>query len=117
MASWKGTEYNERRFNSVRNALVHIYLDGVSGVSTPVPGEERRLIPPEDADRTIARARVVYAELVDQKPPRSAKSWHASKVKELDGMINKAVAVRDGRAAQRMTAADYAELRKSLGLR
>jgi hypothetical protein len=117
MASWQGTDYNERLINSVHNALVAVYLDGVEGVSTPVRGEERRLISPADADRYIAKARVVYAKLVDQKPLRSVKSWHDRHVKALDGLINKAVAVREGRAPQKMTETDYAALRKHLGLR
>ena len=117
MASWQGTDYNERILNGVRNMLVAVYLDGVRSVSPPVRGEERRMISPEDADRYIAKARVVYAKLVDQKPPRSVKGWHERKVKELDGLIDKAVAVREGRIPQKMTEADYAALRKSLGLR
>jgi len=117
MASWQGTDYNERLFNGVRNMLVAVYLDGVKGVSQPVHGEERRLVPPADADRYIAKARVVYAKLVDQKPPRAVKGWLERKVKELDGLINKAVAVREGRAPQKMTEADYGALRKSLGMR
>ncbi len=116
MASWQGTDYNERRINSVRNGLVGIYLDGVRGVSPARKGQERRLIGPEEADRFIAKARVIYAELVDQKPPRAVKGWHANKVKELDGLIEKAVAVREGRTEQKMTDADYAELRKYLRL-
>lgn len=116
MASWKGTDYNERIFNSVRNGLVSIQLDGVKGVS-PDRGEPRRMVPPEDADRIIAKARVVYATLVDQKAPRMVKSRHEHQIKQLDGFINKAVAVREGRSAQKMTESDYAALRKSLGLR
>ena len=111
MASWQGTDYNERLINSVRNALVSIYLDGVKGVSPPVTGEERRLLSSADADRYIAKARVVYAKLVDQKPLRSVKAWLDRHVKELDSLITKAVAVRDGRTPQKMTAADYAALR------
>ena len=116
MASWLGTDYNERLFNSVRNGLVGIYLDGVKGVS-PDRGEARRMVPPEDADRIIAKARLVYAKLVEQKAPRAVKSWLDHKIKELDGLINKAVKVRDGRAEQKMTEADYAANRKALGLR
>lgn len=117
MASWQGTDYNERLINSVHNALVGIYLDGVRGVSPPVRGEERRLISPEEADRYIAKARVVYAKIVDQKPLRSVKSWHDRKVKQLDDLISKAVAVREGRTPQKMTEKDYEALRKSLGVR
>ena len=117
MASWQGTDYNEKLINSVKNGLVGIYLDGVKGVSTPVSGEEHRLISPEDADRYIAKARVVYAKLVDQKPLRSVKAWHDRHVKALDGLITKAVAVREGRTPQKQTAASYGELRRSLGLR
>lgn len=117
MASWQGTDYNERLINSVHNALVAIQLHGVSGVSTPIHGQEHQLVPPADADRYIAKARVVYAKLVDQKPLRSVKSWHDRHVKELDGLINKAVAVREGRTPQKMTETDYAALRKHLGLR
>jgi hypothetical protein len=85
MASWQGTDYNERLFNSVRNMLVAVYLDGVRGVS-PDRGHEWKMVPPEDADRYIAKARIVYAKLVDQKPPRTVKSWHEHKVTELDGI-------------------------------
>jgi len=116
MASWQGTDYNERLFNSVRNMLVAVYLDGVRGVS-PDRGHEWKMVPPEDADRYIAKARIVYAKLVDQKPPRTVKSWHEHKVTELDNLIRKAVSVREGRSAQKMTEADYGELRRSLGLR
>ena len=59
----------------------------------------------------------MYAQFVDQKAPRVAKGWFDHKIKELDGLINKAVAVRDGRTEQKMTEADYAALRKSLGVR
>ncbi len=116
MASWQGTDYNEKLFNGVRNLLVAVYLDGVKGVS-PDRGYAWKMVSPEDADRYIAKARVVYAKLVDQKPPRVAKAWHESHVKQLDGLINKAVAVREGRTPQKMTVADYAELRRSLSLR
>ena len=115
MSLWQGTDYNERRLNSVHNGLVGIYLDGVKGVS-PDRGSNTawKMVPAAEADRIIAKARVIYAELVDQKPPRSAKGWHTSKVNELDGLINKAVAVREGRAEQKMTQADYAKLREYL---
>lgn len=116
MAIWLGTDYNERLFNGVRNMLVEIYLHGVTGVS-PDRGEPRRMVPPTDTDRYIAKARTVYVKLVEQKPPHSAKSWHEHKVNELDKLINKAVAVREGRASQKMTKDDYAALRKSLGSR
>ena len=111
---WKGTDYNEKIFNSVRNALVGIYLDGVKGVS---PDRGRQMISPEEADRYIAKARRVYVELVEQKPPRSAKAFYDHKIKELDDLIEKAVAVREGQRDQKMTEADYAANRKALGLR
>jgi len=114
MASWQGTDYNERLFNGARNMLVDVYLWGIKGVS-PDRGYPRKMVSPGDADRYISKARVVYAKLVDQKPPRAVKGWYEHKVKELDGLINKAVAVRDG-APQKMTEADYAAYRKSLGL-
>lgn len=117
MASWQGTDYNEKLFNGVRNALIDVYLWGVEGVSPDHGYSHKRMVTPESADRYIAKARVTYAKLVDQKPPRAVKSWHENKVKELDGLINKAVAVREGRTPQRMTEADYAAYRKSLGLR
>lgn len=116
MASWQGTDYNERRFNSVRNALVDIYLWGVQGVSQDYGYGQQRMISPEAADRYINKAREIYVEFVDQKAPRSAKSWLDHKIKELDGLINKAVAVREGRP-QKMQVEEYAEYRKSLGLR
>lgn len=113
---WQGTDYNEWLFSSVRNALVDVYLHGVKGVSLD-RGEKHKMVPPEDADRYIAKARVVYAKLVDQKPPRSVKSRHERQVSELNGLINKAVAVREGTTPQKMTEADYAAYRASLGLR
>ena len=115
MAIWKGTDYNERIFNRVRNGLVAIYLDGVKGVS-PDRGSNTawKMVPPEEADRIIAKARLIYAELVEQKAPRAVKSWLDRKVKELDGLINKAAAIREGRAEQKATAEDYAALRKWL---
>jgi len=116
MTSWLGTDYNEKLFNGVRNMLVEVYLHGVTGVS-PDRGEDRKMVPPKDADRYIANARVVYAKLVDQKPPRMVKSRHEHKVSELDQLISKAVAVREGRASQKMTEDDYLAYRKSLGLR
>lgn len=114
---WQGTDSIERRLNSVHNGLVSIYLDGVNGISPDRGGNTAwKMLSPEEADRIIAKARVFYADLVDQKPPRSAKGWHTNKIKELDHLINKAVAVREGRTEQKMTSADYAELRKHLRL-
>jgi len=115
MASWQGTDYNERRFNSVRNALVDIYLWGVQGVS-PDQGYPHKMITPEAADRYINKAREIYVDFVEQKAPRAVKSRHEHKIKELDGLIHKAVAVREG-ATQKMTPDEYAGYRKSLGLR
>jgi hypothetical protein len=116
MASWLGTDYNERLFNGVRNMLVEVYLHGVTGVS-PDRGEPRRMVPAADADRYIAKARVTYAKLVDQKAPRGVTSRnHDRRVDELDKLITKAVAVREGRSPQKMTPADYTAYRKSLGL-
>lgn len=117
MSSWKGTNYNERIYNGARNGLVSIYLDGVRGISPVVLDEERRMVSPADADRYIRNARRVYVELVEQKAPRSAKTWHEHKIRELDGLITKAVAVREGRSPQKMTAADYEALRRSLAAR
>lgn len=112
---WQGTDYNEKRFNSVRNGLVGIWLDGVVGISPDRGnGTARKMVPPNDANRILTKATEVYAFLVGQKPPRQAKAWHEHKVKELDGLIRHATAVRDGRAEQKMTAADYEALRKSL---
>lgn len=116
MSSWQGTDYNERLFNGVRNALVAIYLDGVKGVS-PDRGYEWKMVSPEEADRYIAKARMVYVKLVDQKAPRASKGWLDRKIKELDGLITKAVAVREGRSPQKMTTADYEALQKHLGRR
>jgi len=114
MSSWQGTDYNERRFNTVRNGLVAIYLDGVKGVSPERGGNTAwKMVPPEEADRIIAKARVIYAEFVGQKASPSVKGWLDHKIKELDGLIRKAAAVREGRAEQKMTADDYVALRKS----
>ena len=114
MASWQGTDYNERLFNGVRNSLVAIYLDGVKGVS-PDRGYAWKMVSPEEADRYIAKARMVYVKLVDQQAPRASKGWLDRKIKELDGLIAKAVAVRDGQTPQKMTTADYEALQKHLG--
>jgi hypothetical protein len=113
---WQGIDFNERLYNGVHNALVDVYLWGVKGVS-PERGYTWKMVPPDDADRYIAKARIAYAKLVDQKPPRGrAKSWHDRHVNDLNGLINKAVAVREGTTPQKMTEADYAAYRKSLGL-
>ena len=110
--SWQGTEANERAIYSVHNGLVSIYLDGVRGVSPERQGHEGKLLSPEEADRILTKARAVYVKLAVQKPPRSVKGWHASKIRELDSLIGKAAAVREGRAEQKMTVADYAALRQ-----
>jgi hypothetical protein len=116
MASWQGTDSNERAFNGVRNALVDIYLWGVKGVSEDHGYGEQRMVSPEAADRYINKARTLYVNFVEQKAPASAKAFHSHKIKELDGLIRKAVAVREG-GQQKMTADEYAAYRKSLGLR
>jgi hypothetical protein len=112
---WQGTDYNERLLNKVRNGLVDVYLWGVKGVS-PDRGAPHKMVPAAEADAIINMARFNYAKLVDQKPPRSVKAWHERKLNELDGLIDKAVAVRDGKTSQKMTEAGYAAYRKSLGL-
>lgn len=116
MASWQGTDYNERLFNGVRNALVDVYLWGVKGVSADHGYGTQRMVTPEAADRYINKARTVYVNFVDQKAPPSAKTWMSHKIKELDRLIRQAVAVREG-GPQKMTADEYATYRKSLGLR
>ncbi len=105
--SWQGTDYNERLINSVHNGLVSLYLDGVRGVSPEREGYGYALLSPEEADKILAKARAVYLKLVVQKAPRSVKRWLDAKVKGLDDLINKAADVREGRAEQKMTAADY----------
>lgn len=114
MTSWQGTDSNERRIHSVHNALVDIYLWGVQGVS-PDYGYAHKIVSPEVADRHIARARQIYVELVEQKAPPSARAWKDRKIKELDGLIARAAAVREGRP-QKMDAAGYEAYRRSLGL-
>ena len=104
--SWQGTEYNERLFNGVRNALVGIYLDGVKGIS---PDRGHHQVPIDKADAYIEKARAVFAKLVMQIAPRAVKGRHSHQVDELSRLINKAVAVRNG-APQKMTASDYANL-------
>jgi hypothetical protein len=116
LKSWLGTEYNEKLFRGAREGLVSIYLDGVVGVS-PDRGEARRMVTPERADRTIAIARTNYEKLAGQKAPRSALGWYEHKVRELAGLIDKAIAVREGRMAQKMTEEDYAAYWRSLGIR
>jgi hypothetical protein len=108
--SWQGTIYNERLINSVRNGLVAIYLDGVEGVSPDRGGWA--MISASEADRILAKARRAYVDLADQKPMRSVKSWRDRHVKELKDLLDKAVAVREGRAEQKMTAEDYAARRR-----
>jgi hypothetical protein len=115
--SWQGTDFNERLVNKVRNALVSIYLDGVVGVS-PVIGEYGwKQIPPDKADTYLQNGRDALDELASQKVPPSAKGWLTHKGSQLRDLLEKAQAVRDGAAHQKMTAGDYAELRRSLGRR
>jgi hypothetical protein len=97
--------------------FVSIYLDGVVGVS-PVIGEYGwKQIQPDKADAYLRKGRDALDELVSQKAPSSAKGWLTHKVSELRGLLEKAQAVRDGATPQKMTVGDYAELRRSLGLR
>lgn len=114
---WDGIDYNEKLYNRVHNMLVDIYLWGVKGTS-PDRGYPHKMVAAGQADDYIARARVTYAKFVAQTAPRGrAKSWLDRHVTELDNLITKAVAVREGRATQKMTEDDYAAYRKSLGLR
>jgi hypothetical protein len=107
--SWQGSIYNEKIVNGVHNGLVGIYLDGVEGVS---PNRGWTMVERANADRILARAQRVYIELADQKPMRSEKSRHENRLKALKDLLDKAVAVREGRAEQKMTAEDYAARRR-----
>lgn len=113
---WKGIDANERLIHSVRNAIVSVYLDGVQGISTPVPGNEWRLLDASKAQGYVERARAVLADLESQRVPRSAQSWTRTNVEAFRGLLSKAEAVLAG-GPQRQTAESYAELRRSLGLR
>lgn len=103
--SWQGSIYNDKLENDVHNGLVAIYLDGVDGVS---PDRGWRMISPAEADRILTKAQRNYIALADQKPMRSEKSRHENRLKRVNDLIQKATAVRDGRADQKMTAEDYA---------
>lgn len=110
---WSGIDYNERVINGVRNALVEIYLHGVVGVSSPVEGHERKLVPVDAADRFLLRGRKALDDLESQKAPASARSWRDHNVGELRRLLEQAQDVRDG-APQNMTAEGYAEYLRSL---
>jgi len=118
---WKGIDANERAFGTVRNALVGIILDGVAGVSPGVPGEERRMISPEDADRYIERGQRVLADFESQEMAPGgargrAQKWMDRTILELRQFVADAEAVRSGKKPQKMTPESYAELRKHLGV-
>lgn len=111
---WLGTDYNEKLANSAHSAIVGIYLDGVKGVSPERRGHGWRQISPDKADAYLAHARKILGQLAAQKPPRTVKISHDSRVRTLRDLLDKATAVRGG-APQKMTEADYEELRRSLG--
>jgi len=113
---WNGIDYNEKLFNGVRNGLVDVYLWGVRGVSPTHGYPATRQLSAAQADAIISKGRALYAKFVAQEPPRSAKAWHDRHVAELDRLISKAVAVRDG-GPQKMQASEWADYRKSLNLR
>jgi hypothetical protein len=118
---WKGIDANERAFGTVRNALVGIILDGVAGVSPEIPGEGRRMISPEDADRYIAKGRQVLADFESQAMAPGGARGHAQKwmdrtIDELRRLVGDAEAVRAGKKPQKQTPESYGELRKSLGV-
>lgn len=111
---WPGIEYNEKRINGVHNAIVDIYLHGVRGVSPVRADHGHKQLDPDKADKYLAHANAVYAELAAQTPPRTARTWFQSNLKRLGDLIEKATAVRQGRAEQKMTVEGYAEYRRSL---
>jgi hypothetical protein len=118
---WKGIDANERAFGTVRNALVAIALEGVAGVSPEIPGEGRRMISPEDADRYIAKGRQVLADFESQEMAPGgargrAQKWMDRTIDELRRFVTDAEAVRSGKKPQKMTPESYGELRKSLGV-
>lgn len=114
--TWDGTDALERQINSVRNALVYVLLDGVAGVSVPVPGYEYKLIPQSDATRTLEKGRKVLDRLAMQKAPRSsrrAQRWFTYHRAELTRIYDRALAVAQGRP-QKMRALDYQALSASV---
>lgn len=111
---WQGTNYNEQRINSVRNALVSIHLDGVVGISPVIRGHEWRQIEPSKADAYLQKGKEVLDELASQKVPASAKGWYLHNTRQLRDLLEKAQAVRDGALPQKMTAERYAELQRYL---
>jgi hypothetical protein len=113
--AWQGTDANERMINRVHNGLVAIYLDGVKGVS-PSRGHDSKMVSAAEADRMITRGREAYLQLVEQTAPRAVKGWLKNKISALGKLLDNAIAVRNG-APQKMTEADYAALRASLGYR
>lgn len=116
--SWQGTDYNERQYNTVHNALVGIINDGVVGVSPAYPGYEWHMVPQEKADQYIERGRRVLAdfETQSQAPRGHARRWMENKTDELRRLLAKAEAVRAGTEPQGMTPEKYENLRRSLGV-
>jgi hypothetical protein len=115
--SWAGTDAIERQFYSVRNALVDIYLSGVKGISTPVPGHEYKLVPREAAEGYLEKGRKVLRWMEDQRrgPTTKARRYMENSLTELRRLLGQAEAVyRGGRP--KMTAEDYRKYRESLGL-
>lgn len=121
MAGWQGIDRNEAVVNRVRNALVSVILDGVSGVSPQHPGHEWRQISPEEADAIIARGQQALADLEGQAPaPGGARGrgqkWMAHAIGDLKRLVTDAEAVRSGARPQKQTPESYDTLRKSLGV-
>jgi len=118
---WKGSDANERAYNTVHNALVGIILDGVTGVSSAIPGHEWRTISPEKADEYLDRARRVLADFESQNPAPGGQRgrgqfWMENKIRELRRLLTDAEAVRSGAKPQKQTPESYADLRKQLGV-
>lgn len=117
-AQWAGTDTIERQFYSVRNALVSVYLDGVRGISTPVPGHENKLVPREAADGYLEKGRKVLRWMEDQRrgPTAKARRYMEHQIAELRRLLTNAERVYAG-GRQKMSADDYRKYRESLGLR
>jgi hypothetical protein len=106
--SWQGTNFIEGRFNSVRNALAGIYLDGIEGIS---PYRNHPQVPIADAERYLAKGREVLAWMEEQRPAPTAqaKRWMKYKVEELARLLRQAEAIHEG-TPQKMTETDYQNL-------
>lgn len=116
--SWAGTDAVEREFHNVREPLVSIYLDGIQGISRPVPDNAHRLYPRDRAEAALEKARKTLRWMEDQKaaPRGRARRYQEHTVTELRRLLGQAEAVYRG-GPQKMDAASYRAYRASLGVR